>query len=81
MNIPTSITIDRLWINHDESLLVCKSLEVCASIEGICVSVAPVNSDNNRRVCNQILRDVEPGSYRGWIAPEIGDFSIGRTWE
>lgn len=76
MDIPTSVTIDCLWINHDKSLLIGESFEVGSSIECICIAVAPVYSDDNWRVGNQTLRNVEPSPYRSRIGSKIGYFCV-----
>jgi hypothetical protein len=79
MDIPTAIAICRLWIYHNEALLISKTLEVCPVIKPVSVSVAPMHADDDRRLSHQGFRNVKPSSDVCRISTKIGDFGQGCT--
>ena len=81
MNIPAAVTIYGLWVDHNESFLVSESLEVGASIESVCISVTPVNPDNDRRIGDQILRHIEPRADRSRICAKVCNLLVCGTRE
>lgn len=81
MNVPAAVTVWCLGVNHNESFLIGQCFVIRATIKGIGSSRTPVNPDNDRRLGEQILRNIEPCTNASWIRTKVGDFCVGRTGE
>jgi hypothetical protein len=81
VHIPATVTVGGLRINHNESLLIRQILELCARIECIGISMAPMDAHNNRWFADHVLGYIEPCSDASGVGTEVSDLSISSSWE